>query len=211
MELIPISENKLKIMLTADDMENYSISNEEMTYERADTRKVFSAILEEAEQRCGFKASKERLVIQVYPIKHGGCEVFVTSTPDIVQSERTEKRPQGAGIQKKRKEHCVYEFDSFSEVERACIGLVSCGYSYTSELYYEETGDSRTRYFLVLQEDVPSTQSKRRRSVSKSDVAGEFGKRLEKKVLHIQLRERAGKIFEKSAIEKVCGLTSKKG
>ena len=33
MELILISESKLKIMLTAGDMEDYCISNEYMSYE----------------------------------------------------------------------------------------------------------------------------------------------------------------------------------
>ena len=50
MEIIPISESKLKIMLTPDDMAEYAISEEALSYEKKDVRTLFSGILDEVKK-----------------------------------------------------------------------------------------------------------------------------------------------------------------
>ena len=78
MELILINEKKLKIMLTPEDMREYEIDCESVDYARAETRRAFWSILDEAKHRTGFDAASERVYIQLYPSREGGCEMFVT-------------------------------------------------------------------------------------------------------------------------------------
>ena len=205
MELILISESKLKIMLTADDMENYEISNENLSYERSDTRRVFGRILNEAKERTGFDSTSNNLFIQVYPSKNGGCEVYVTISSEAAQQNvKQEKRPKEKNTSpKKKKEYCVYLFDSIENTLSACKILGECGYKNESMLYAENNGNA-SRYYLVLQEEIPQpSQNRKKKSVSKSDLANEFGKRVGGRECLYYIKEHAVAVAEKNAIEVV--------
>lgn len=78
MELILISDSKLKIMLTTDDMKAYALDCSTLDYDNTETRKAFWSILDEAKHRTGFDAASEKVFVQVYPSKAGGCEMYVT-------------------------------------------------------------------------------------------------------------------------------------
>ena len=78
MELIVISESKLKIMLTAPDMAHYELENARMDCADAHTRAAFRHIFDDARNRIGFDTQGERLFVQLYASKEGGCEIFVT-------------------------------------------------------------------------------------------------------------------------------------
>lgn len=78
MELIMISDSKLKIMLTNEDMKAYAIDCSTLDYENTETRRAFWSILDEAKHRTGFDAASEKVFVQVYPSKEGGCEMYIT-------------------------------------------------------------------------------------------------------------------------------------
>ena len=78
MELILISDSKLKIMLTSADMQQYALDCDTIDYDNTETRRAFWNILDEAKHRTGFDAAAERVFIQLYPSKGGGCEMYVT-------------------------------------------------------------------------------------------------------------------------------------
>ncbi len=78
MELIVISDNKLKIMLSGEDLKQYSLDCSMLNYENTETRKAFWSILDEAKHRTGFDAASEKVFVQVYPSRSGGCEMYVT-------------------------------------------------------------------------------------------------------------------------------------
>ena len=75
MELIRISDSKLKIMLNAEDMVHYAINSDLLNYENTETRRAVWQILDEAKQQTGFDAASDRVLIQVYPSRAGGCEM----------------------------------------------------------------------------------------------------------------------------------------
>lgn len=77
MELILINNKKLKVMLTPDDMQRYALTCDNIDCEDAPTRRALRAVLDDASASCGFD-SHDRVFIQVYPSKGGGCEIFVT-------------------------------------------------------------------------------------------------------------------------------------
>ncbi len=78
MELIIIDERKLKIMLTPPDMRYYDLCAERMTAANAATRRAFRHIFDDARDRIGFDTTGERLLVQLYTSRGGGCEIFVT-------------------------------------------------------------------------------------------------------------------------------------
>ncbi|MBR5314518.1 MAG: adaptor protein MecA [Clostridia bacterium] len=202
MELILISESKLKIMLTADDMADYSITNECMSYENNDTRRMFGKILEKAKEKTGFDSSLGKLFIQVYPAGNGGCEVYVTT--ENVESCRGKKQDKSQNTPKKKKEYCVYMFNNLTDAVEACKTLKKCRYENESVFFAEEQSGVK-KYYLVLQEEMPiNIQPSRRRGLCKSDLAEEFGKRVDCKNALMYINEHAKKLVENNAVEVLC-------
>lgn len=79
MELIVISESKLKIMLSEADMVKYELEEDAVDGCDAHTREVFRRIFEDARAAVGFETLGERLLVQYYATADGGgCEIFVT-------------------------------------------------------------------------------------------------------------------------------------
>jgi negative regulator of genetic competence, sporulation and motility len=90
MELIVISESKLKIMLSGEDMVKYELEEERVEGCDAHTRRVFRRIFEDARAAVGFETLGERLLVQYYATGDGGgCEIFVTKlgTEDFFRAE----------------------------------------------------------------------------------------------------------------------------
>lgn len=106
MELIPINESKLKIMLDEIDMKEYRLGAESDCAD-TETRKAIRSILDLARDRIGFNTEGAEIFVQLYASKKGGCELFVTKgeTYDDIGREnecRTEKI--SASIQKDSKQ-----------------------------------------------------------------------------------------------------------
>ncbi len=199
MELILISESKLKIMLTADDMADYSITNECMSYENHDTRRMFGKILEKAKEKTGFDSSLGKLFIQVYPSGNGGCEVYVTT--ENTDSNRGKRQDKKQNTPKKKKEYCVYMFTDLVSAVDVCKMLKESKYENESSFYSEEKSGVK-KYYLVLQEEMSvNTQPTRRRTLCKSDLAEEFGKKVDCKNALMYINEHATKLVENNAVE----------
>ena len=77
MELILISNTKLKIMLDESDMRKYHIESE-CDCAESSTRKAIRSLLECAKDQIGFNTDGEEIFVQLYTSKQGGCELFVT-------------------------------------------------------------------------------------------------------------------------------------
>ncbi len=91
MELILINDTKLKIMLTREDMVRYELDCDSADYDNTETRRAFWSILDEAKHRTGFDAAHDRVFIQLYPSREGGCEMFVTKV-GLIKEERPATR-----------------------------------------------------------------------------------------------------------------------
>ena len=79
MELILISNTKLKIMLDEGDMKKYKISDE-TNYAEPETRKAIRNILDKAREQVGFNTEGAEIFVQLYTSRKGGCELFVTKS-----------------------------------------------------------------------------------------------------------------------------------
>ena len=128
MEWIRISENKLKIMLTAEDARHYELNCEQADYADMRTRTAFREILTDVRRETDFEAIEDKVYIQMYPSKEGGCELFVTKTglllneqePTIPQASKKEyTRPPRT----RRENLQAFRFRDFSLLLAACRRL----------------------------------------------------------------------------------------
>lgn len=86
MELILISDSKLKIMLDESDMKKYKIGNEATS--GGHTGRAIRSILERARDQIGFNTEGVEIFVQLYTSAHGGCELFVTKCLDSCESDQ---------------------------------------------------------------------------------------------------------------------------
>lgn len=78
MDFLQISDSKLKLTLTREDMEKHGFKTECVDMENPQDRFILRQILDEAKGHTGFD-SGEKILIKCYPSKDGGCELFVTA------------------------------------------------------------------------------------------------------------------------------------
>ncbi|MBQ4327619.1 MAG: adaptor protein MecA [Clostridia bacterium] len=146
MELIQISENKLKIMLSETDMIKYALDGESADYSKDETRRAFRHMLSRVRQMSGFDTRGERIFVQMYPSKGGGCEVFVTKLGDrkgeyfeVDTLSRTDVKKQTGN---------AYGFNSLENMLAVCRYLYNC----RSDCRHEGKAfrDDRGNYYLAL-------------------------------------------------------------
>ncbi len=143
MDLLRIGDTKLKVTLTEEDMEKYRLDRETMDYDTTETRSALWQILDEAKHSTGFDAGGERLFVQVYPSRGGGCELYVTLLSREDEEEREEEATVRGGVQS------LYRFESLSHLLAACRLLHGLGYIGESAAYTEGGA-----YFLTVSQSL---------------------------------------------------------
>ena len=177
MELILINEKKLKIMLTPEDMREYEIDCESVDYGKTETRRAFWSILDEAKHRTGFDAASERVYIQLYPSKEGGCEMYVTKLGFTAPDESIDIAEQeDIGL--------AYHFTELDPLLRVCRQLNSMKNCDNVEAYRAEDG-----YYLMLGGTPPDSLL----------FIGEFGKKCDIDAIKTYLAEHGARICDNAA------------
>ncbi len=166
--MIVISESKLKVMLSADDMREYELDDMNSTQ----TREAFRSLMREAKNRCGFNGLEGRVFVQLYRSKAGGCELFVTklSKADCGgESGRSTEgsRMENGAVQHLRRgdgsqdleyrryyddkaaksPHVIYRFDEMRHLLAICAVLLASRYNGSGTAYAEE---NRKGFYLIL-------------------------------------------------------------
>lgn len=118
MELKLINSNKLKVMLTGRELSDYSLSCDTIDYDNTETRRAFWSIFDEAKHKTGFDAAKEKVYIQVYPLRDGGCEIYVTKT-DAIFAGSDVKFDVGRDSSERMRVYCFANLDTLSSACRA--------------------------------------------------------------------------------------------
>ncbi|MBR6807720.1 MAG: adaptor protein MecA [Clostridia bacterium] len=154
MELIKISQTKLKIMLSPEDMKTFELDTTKMC--NLSGRAAFRNILKEARERCGFDTAGERVFVQYYPEKNGGCEMFITKLSEALK----DKLPTGGGesvcpgrfyhselTERYDSGYIIYSFAEMKYLLMTCKRLKTAKYSGESRAYKII---DKCRYYLVL-------------------------------------------------------------
>ena len=142
MELIIINDRKLKITLSESDMKEYDIDCGTVDYSRTETRRAFWSLLDEVKHRTGFDAASDRVYIQIYPSREGGCEMYVTKLGTMPDDSYAtgEGVSVSAGVKK------AFAFPGTGPMLRVCRQLERQGFCGTSAAYSTDDGS----FLLIL-------------------------------------------------------------
>ena len=145
MEILKITDSKLKIMLSAEDMKKYKLSRDSVDYNDAKTRRSFSEILSYVKSTHGFNTERDKVLIQFYPSKDGGSELFVTKLGLL--SPASEKAIARSGrVTMLEAKRTLYLFDELPSLLRASALLGNGGAYKSSDVYLSDGGE----YYLEL-------------------------------------------------------------
>ena len=117
MELIVISDTKLKIILTQVDMQNFGLGTETQDGESPATRRALRRLFDEVKRRSGFDATQDKVLVQLWRSTDGGCEIYVT---------RTSEGQKGEVAQYKK---WVYTFEKLPALLSVCEALTHMEYT----------------------------------------------------------------------------------
>lgn len=131
MELLVISPEKIKIMLTAHDMEKYNLNAEDMDYNMSKTREAIKQILEIAKTRTGFCLEGERMFIQAFPCRTGGCELYISK----LGNSGLTSLPQNLSADKNTT--ITVLFDELTDLAALCNGIKNLSAIHDDCIYYD--------------------------------------------------------------------------
>ena len=191
MELIRISDTKLKVMLSEEDMVFYDLDTEALDYDNRETRRAFWQILDEAKRKTGFDASSDRVFVQVYPSKKGGCEMFVTKVGKLDEGNKRSK-----GVAAMRKKENIYSFDSFDTMTLMCEKLKAIGYEGQSSVYMDE---NKGVYYLIV-EELSSDSVLKNSALGEFGFLSEYGKKKSGSLIYAYIKEHFACIDGKDAV-----------
>ena len=143
MEWIRISQNKLKLMLTAEDVQHYALSTDAAGQEKTPDKSAFRAILTDVRGLCGFDATEDKVYIQMYPSKEGGCELFVTRMGLLTVKDAGAYLPV-----RRRAEPAAFLMETTEDLLAACRLLHVRHYRGKSAAWRDDRG----RLWLLLSE-----------------------------------------------------------
>lgn len=146
MEFLVINKNKLKIMMTQDDMKDFEIDTKDIECDTAQNKKALWRVLDEANSKCDFSVSGDKVLIQFYP-SSDGCELFVTKLGRLrADAEKSIARSQN--ISMLTSSRCIYRFCSIGDVLKLSRALSKENGEVVTDLYFSEDG----MFYLVVEE-----------------------------------------------------------
>ena len=163
MDFIRISDVKIKVTLSPEDLDRYVAEGERDR--PAGSHGTLRAILREIRRETGFDATGERVLMQMFPGADGGCELFVTRLGKLPEKDAPKPAALPAAALPLRS--AVLAFDRLPPLLAVCRHLDHIGYPHLSAVYYGDDG----LWYLVLQERIPRDRP------SPLSFAEEFGRR----------------------------------
>lgn len=147
MELIRISECKMKIMLSPSDMKKYELAEDLLSFDSLHHGRPFRNLLEQVRKETGFCTDMGTLTVEYYPSVEGGGEMFLSKSqepglPVPINTPLPSKAKNKSGFRKE----CAYRFADLQTVLQVCNRLDKMNFSGSSALYC----DSRNCYHLIL-------------------------------------------------------------
>lgn len=111
-------------------------------------RRSFWNILEMAKKEVGFDPAGDKVLIQLYPMNHGGCELFVTKLGILPETSAriVSKSNKVAMLSKKKSLYAFSELEDLINASRA-IKAISGEITPESDVYI-----SGEKYYLSIEE-----------------------------------------------------------
>ncbi|HBF15871.1 MAG TPA: hypothetical protein DDW30_09400 [Clostridiales bacterium] len=207
MELIRISDRKLKIMLTAADMTAYDFDPDTISNNTAQTGHAFRMLLADIRRQIAFDTEDRHLTVQYFPSRGGGCEMFVSSIPTCAEGRKKLSAPREGGALTVRagrqtvpafRRDGAYRFACLDDLLRACRRLEDASYIGESTAYRDDSG----RYYLLLLMVSASPFS----VSSEFAFLSEYGEVMNPAHLRLWFREHGSLICPSSAVRTLAAL-----
>lgn len=183
MEIVRINEKKLKLTLDEEDVKRYGVDVSRLDYTDTETRKVLWNLLDEAHVRTGFNAASDRVLIETFPGRRGGCEIYVTLLCE--------------GGKQKGRRHVAYRFTKETYLRSAARLLLHNTRVLASVLYRDPEGVPVL--FLTL-----TGAEGKEPPLSSLSFLEEYGEKRQGELYASYVKEYGKEIFSHDAIEKLC-------
>ena len=181
MKIEKISDSKIKLTVTGEDMLLHGISLESFVNDTPQMRSFFNTLIKKAEAETGFCAENSRLMIEAHPSDAGGVILFVTNLDREEVSSVKKPKIRAKAIETK-KETSVFEFDSFDGI---CNFVKECTCYYRGGSVYSY----RDKYYLITANSI-------------TPLVFEYASKLVKEPLFEAMLTEHGKcVIEKNAID----------
>ena len=136
MEFSLVSQDKLKVSLSREDLENLNIGGTCLDYSDERTREILLGLLDQGRAEAGFNPRRSKLYIEAYPSDGGGCVVYYTrlAAGEVFSPGKFIPGPVPA----------VYLFKSLDALTLACTRLLPrCGHRIYKSSVYQLDGSYR--------------------------------------------------------------------
>ena len=186
MEYILINDSKLKIILESRELAEWDISADELDYANPAAKRVFEGLLDHAKKELGFDTSGYKVLLQLYPSKDGGCELFVTRLGKDPSAKHSSSEKE-----QKRSEPRAYSFERLSHLLSVCKRLSVMGYKGDSSAWF----DTEDRWFLLLSLPFEPTSD-----ADSLNFISEYGEPESPKALALYLSEYGNEVCKSDAV-----------
>lgn len=195
MKIEKINENKLKILLTNDDLQERNIKMAELAFGSEKTRDLFKEVLNIATDEYDFDAEDAQLMIEAIPVSLEAVVILVTKMDEeqkIVTKKKNKKSSYSLKIESDDFLH-IYEFKTLNDVSLVARALYG-RFGGASSLLKKDN-----KYFLVMRNDDKFNEI----TDSELDIIiAEYGKKcIVNPISRAYLFEHGEVVIKKNAIE----------
>jgi adapter protein MecA 1/2 len=150
MKIEKITENKIRIIVDLDDLEEKNINLHSLMSNSIETQSLFVDMLDEAEKKVGFSTKNSKIAIEALASSEGIFIFTITKDPDIKDLPKRKLRVKRKAL-KTDFEKAIYKFTTFEDFCNYCTYINAGnlkglkGLAKNTSLYlYEDT------YYLVI-------------------------------------------------------------
>lgn len=188
MEHIHISPGKIKLMLTKSDLDKYELEDITRYGEDDYTKIAFRELLDDVKRDVGFDASSDKVLIQFFPSRDGGAEVYITRLG--MRKDEPPKTDGAATVES------VYAFSSMRELLSGCFGFSKTAL-YEKSSAWEDMG----KYYLMVEEKILPRDLRKGREDRLRDMLPKHYGEFSSDVMRSYIREHCKCICEERAID----------
>lgn len=154
MRIERVGENKIRIFVSYDDLEERDIDLDAFNYNSPETQELFWDLMEQAEIELGFEAQESQLCIEAVSDVEHGFVITITRIDEDNEFESIQKfiknryKKKDLSVKKKSSSLCsallIYSVDNFDDLCKLCA-TINPIFSGRSKIYSLDG-----TYFLVL-------------------------------------------------------------
>lgn len=155
MDILRIGNDSMKLILSSDDMNAYSLSCDTISSNRSRAVAAVREILREAGKHCDFPFERSKISVQLYASPKGECEIYVRrldTSPSASLEFKKSKCEIFISPLISERDVFVYAFKNLLTMMQACRCLLTAEYGGESSAYRDE---STAAFYLIIEERSP--------------------------------------------------------